>query len=271
MFITKQNLRDLSKYRTKDHDAISIYIYASLNDKVRDFSEKLKNLFDVLKKDVSLSGASRAIKKNAGYVLAARDLLTRDFVKNKNKAFCMFISHDFCRYFEIPIRIKDQIFIDNTFYTQPLFTMLNQFQRYAVLVFNGREARLYNYYMDRLEEEAHIVHDYVLPHIKSSTGHDSSLKGKTIANKIEETFRRHLREINSFMLSKYTELGFDYLILGSHEDEIKQIKKYLHSYLAKRLAGEFKADPHDNKLAIEEKVHGVVESHRKRLKQQKED
>lgn len=262
MFISSDDLNILSRYRN-ERGAISLYIYSSLNDKAWDFSERLKGLFDEMEKDIAKTHWSRAIRKDAAYVLNSRNMLAQNFIQDKRRTYCLFVADDFCKFFELPLRVKDRVIVEHRFYTEPLFITLEQFERYAVLVFDRKKARLYNYFMDRLEEEAFVVHDYVLSHIKSPTCSDCSLKGKIIENKIEETFHHHLRQTNELLFAAFKKDGFDRLILGSHKDELNIIKGYLHSYLSQRLDGEIIANPKDDKLTIESRVREVVDSQRK--------
>lgn len=264
MFISHEDLQALGSYRNET-GAISLYIYSALDDKVRDFSEKLKSLFDTMEKDIASTDWSRIIKKDAGYILNAKEKLIQNFTHNKRKTYCMFVSENFFRYYEIPIRVRDRIVVSDKFYTTPLFISLGQFHRYAVLIFNRNKARLYNYYLDKLQEETYILHDYVMSNIKAPTSHDGTLKGKTIMNKIEETFHRHLRETSLFLFNNYKARGFDNLILGAHRDMLGMMKEYLHPYLNKNITGEIIGDPDDNKIIIEAKVRQAIDSQRKEI------
>lgn len=263
MFISKNDLKTLSLYHN-EKGAISLYVFSPLGDNVHDFSERLNSLFNKMIKDISRHAYSRVMAEDDGYVLGTKDMLIQNFVENKLKTYCMFISEDFCRYYEVPVRVKDQIVVDEKFYTTPLFMALNQLERFAVLIFDRKKARLYNYYAGKLHEETFVLHDYGLSNIKSA-----SMKGKTIDNKMDENFHHHLKGISAVLLTYYKRHSFDKLILGSHKDGVNMIKEYLHSYLKQRLAGEIIADPDENKENILKKVNQAVEIYRKDMEHKK--
>lgn len=263
MFINKAELDILGSYFNKD-GAITLYIYSSLTDKLRDFSERLNGLFDGMQKDIAGRPYSRAMHKNSQSVLSAKEILLEDFVENKQKTFCVFIAEDFCRHFEIPIKINDQITVAEKFHTSPLFLAVEQLERFAVLIYDRKKARLYNYFAGKIKEEAFLWHDYGLSNIKSA-----SKKGKTAENRMEENFHHHLTAISDLLFRDYKKHSFDKVIIGAHKGEVNMIKGYMHSYIMQDLAGEFIGDPDDSESDILKKTTEVVNAYRREVENAK--
>ncbi len=269
MLITYHDIADIAKYRS-DKGAITFYIYSSINETGDEFKGRFNSLVHSMKKAAErfennskdLSMMTHAIDNN-------RDKIIDRFVGNKAQTFCVFLARDFYKFVELPIRVKERTVVDYEFYTLPLLTLLEQFERYAILVFNRRKACLYHYYLTEMREEETVFHDYLLPKFNVSTDSRKSTKEKKVNHMVEESFHRHLKEVSGILFDNFKNLGFDKLILGSHQDEINSIKGHLHSYLVSRLVGEFTADVEDTIKIIKEKTNQVISEYRRNKEEKK--
>jgi len=262
MFLNHQDIKDICQYRNSK-GAISLYVYSSTNETEREFRIRLNSLSDVIKTEAEKAGIKkRDLKALLRDIENIQRTLRDRFVENKALTYCVFLSDEFFKFVEIPVRVKDRALVDEQFYTLPLVTMLGQLERFAVLVFGRRSARLFNYYLGKLHEEESVLHDYVLPKFNASTGSWKCLREKIINHKIENSFHRHLKEVSRIVFENFRHLGFDRLILASHKAEIDSIKRHLHSYVYTRLAGEFIADVDDDIEMIKEKASKKVAVYR---------
>lgn len=262
MFLSFQDIKDICRHRN-DRGTISFYIYSSANETEREFRIRLNSLSDMIKTEAEKVGIKkRDLKALLRSLENIQQTLRDSFVKNKAQTCCVFLSKDFFKLAEIPVKIKDRAVVDEQFYTLPLITMLGQFERFAVLVFGRRSARLFNYYLGKLHEEESVLHDYVLPKFNASTGSWKCLREKIINHKIENSFHRHLKELSRIVFENFRHLGFDRLILASHKAKIDSIKRHLHSYVYTRLVGEFIADVDDDIEMIKEKASKIVAVYR---------
>ena len=269
MLLTYQDIEEISRYEN-EKGAISLYFYAPAYETRTEFTIHLNNVGDVIKAE---AGKIVTKRKNIKVFLrnfidvqrALRDL----FVKNKAQTYCAFVSGDFFRFATIPVRLRDRVVVDEQFYTLPLVTVLEQFERFAVLVFDRRGARLFSYYLGQLKQEGSVFHDYVLPKLNASAHSWKCLSEKTINHKIQDSFHRHLKEVSKIVFEYFKHLGFDKLLLASRRTEIDTIKKHLHSYLYTRLAGGFRANVNDDIEIIEEKTEKVVAAYRREREKNK--
>ena len=263
MLLTYQNIKEISRYGD-EKGAISLYIYSPAHETKAEFAIRLNNVADVIK-----AGADNVITKRKDIKVLLHNFvdvqrtLRNGFVKNKAQTYCAFVSADFFKFTTIPVKLRDRAVVDEHFYTLPLVTVLEQFDRFAVLVFDRRRARLFSYYLGQLQQEELIFHDYVLPKLNASTRSWKCLSEKTINHRIQDSFHRHLKDVGRIVFDCFEPLGFDKLLLASHRTEIDAIKKHLHSYLDTRLAGEFNANVNDDIEIIEEKAAKVVAAYRR--------
>ncbi|MCF7892350.1 MAG: hypothetical protein K9L96_05190 [Candidatus Omnitrophica bacterium] len=265
MFIDHIDLKNLENKRDLA-GAITLYLYSSPQETYQAYRMKVHSLFDELKK--KLKKFENKKNKTITEDIAALEEKTIDsFAEKKGETFCIFIASDFKKIVKVPIKLKDQVLINDSFYLLPLTKAINQFNRYGILVFNRQKACFFTYFIDKLKEEKSVFHDYVLPNIKESSATDSQGSqwgSKNIANKEEETYNRHLKEIANIVFKNFKAKKFDKLILSSHEDKINSIKPYLHSYLSSNLVGEFTADIEMPENKIRKLAEQTVNSIRKK-------
>jgi len=261
-FISYKDILDISKHKD-EKGAISLYMYSSVDETERDFAIHFDSLCDQMKKEAEkYMPKSKHLKTLIQQVQTMWESLLDNFVENEAQTFCLFVSKDFVKLAEIPIRVKERVVIDSAFYTMPLLALLEQFERFAILVFGRQKARLYGYYLGKTLERETIFHDYVIPKFNASTSSWRCLREKTVNQKIDDTYHRHLEEVCRILFNNFKKYGFDKLLLASHQSEINSIKRHLHSYLVPRLIGEFVADADDPITTIKEKADVTIAEYR---------
>jgi peptide subunit release factor 1 (eRF1) len=261
-FISQKDILDISKHKD-EKGVISLYIYSPVNQTEGDFIACFDSLNHQIKKEVEkYAPKSEHLKKLIQQIQKKQELLLDHFLENKAQTFCLFVCKDFDKLAELPIRVKERIVVDNEFYTLPLMSVLEQFERFAILVFGRKKARLYSHYLGKILERETVFHDYVIPKFNASTSSWKCLREKAVNHKIDDTYHRHLKEVCRILFDNFKKFGFDKLFLASHQSEINSIKRHLHSYLIPRLAGEFTADADDPVQIIKEKADVVIAEYR---------
>jgi len=264
-FIGHQDIVDIAKHKNPK-GAISLYIYSSVDETERDFASHFNSLNDMARREAEeFKPNNKNLKQLAVSIEKKRRALLDCFMENKAQTFCLFLSNDFDKFFEMPVRVKERAVVNSEFYTMPLLALLEQFERFAILVFGHQKARLFNYYLGNLQEDTSIFHNYVyaVPEFDSSASSRRAVSEKNVHHKIDDKYRRHLKEISGILFDNFRKFGFDKLLLASHQSEINSIKRHLHSYLIPRLAGEFTADVDDSLQTIKEKADTIIAEHRK--------
>jgi rubrerythrin len=262
MVIINRDLKLLSKYRNKN--SITFYIYSAPEESDEDFNTRVTSLIDEAEKEAE-QHESREVRMLVPKLKEVKEHILGDYVSMRGQTFCVFISPDFTIYIELPVHIKEISRVGQTLYLTPLFISLEQFKRYAVLVFGRNKARIFNYYLGKITEEEYMFHDYVVPNINPSASSWKTLEEKSVAHKIENTYQKHLKEVSQRLFDYFKNNGFEKLIIASHEDARNAIKKHLHSYLLENLVGEFAADVDQNVKDIKDKADETVLRYRKNL------
>ena len=263
MFLSHNDIKCICQYRN-DKSTVSLYICPFPNESDRDFRIRLNSIGDTIKRETEkYEGKDKDLKYFLRNFENIKTTLLKDFAEHKAQTYCVFLAKDFLKIANLPVRVKERVVVDSQFYTLPLISLLEQFERYAVLLFDRRSARLFSYYMGELKEEKSVFHNYVLPKFNASTGSWKCLREKRINHRIENSFHRHLKEISGMVFEHFKNFGFDRLLLASHKTEIEAIKRHLHTYVHMKLAGDFKADIDDNVKKIKEKLSKVIAEYRR--------
>lgn len=267
MFISHHDIEKLVDYES-DQKVATIYFYDPAEELDRELRMRLKSYVDAVKHELERKGA-----ENISGLLKNLEIVQHEIIKtaveNASSTYCVFIANDFYCIKTIPVHLKEKTVVDTKFYTLPLLMSLDQFERFAILVFSRDQAKMYNYYLGKIEEQQEIFHDYVLENIKPSSATFEGFGDKRVANKIERTYHRHLKEISRILFMRFELYRFDKLLIASHQEDIPVIKRYLHPYLMQRLAGEFVADVNDDMHDIKQRAQKEIETYRHTLEKQK--
>ena len=261
-FVSHKDILDISEHEDKE-GAISLYLHSPANEREEDFATHFDGLCDNIQEaaDKYMRG-SKHLKALTQEIRRKRDVLFGNFVENKAQTFCLFISGDFDKLAEIPIKMKERVVVGSEFCTLPLLAVLEQFERFALLVFGREKARLYGYYLGKILERDTVFHDYAVPELFAPKHPGKCLATETVDHRIDNVYHRHLREVCRILLGSFKKFGFDKLILASDQPEIDSIKRHLHSQLLPRIVGEFVADPDDPVPVVKEKADAAVTEYR---------
>ncbi|MFP4193449.1 MAG: hypothetical protein ACLFRO_00755 [Desulfobacterales bacterium] len=187
----------------------------------------------------------------------------------RTRLVAIFADNDgFWQEYHLPVALPNQIVVEPDTYTRPLTILLDEFDRYCVLVSDARKAKIFSLYLGEFEEEPDVfVEDEVPNRVRvnrsrtiGATGIHSGIGDDNIQRHIESQIHRHLKNVAEKTFGFFKDKQFDRIILGGPEDKVRyQLKDHLHSYLKKRLAGEFNATPDDNASKLREKAIEVAQ------------
>lgn len=267
MTIERSDIEELSRFESKSPPVVSLYlniqplrrIETEINslahqaltemkqadgadkDKVRD----LENLFETFKTHLNHLKPLKQTRLVA--LFADMDGIFKEYL--------------------LPLARPSRMVINSNPYTRPLSVLLNEYERYLVLVVDSRKARIFSLYMGMLEAQPDIFIEDEMPDrvgagdsrraLTTRTGEEvfGGYGAQGIDRYIKEHIHRHLKAVAARVLDHFKEKGFSRLILGGPEDKtLPWIKSHLHSYLKERLAGEFSAQPDDPTPQLKEKA-----------------
>ncbi|MFW6147637.1 MAG: hypothetical protein ACOC6B_04510 [Thermodesulfobacteriota bacterium] len=175
--------------------------------------------------------------------------------------------------FRLPVPLPSRMVVEATPYVRPLSMLLDEFNRYCVVVADSSNARIFSLYMGDFEEHPNVFIRSEVPdrvNVKVSmtgdpaTGVRGGLGAQRIQRHIEDHIHRHLKNVADQTFEIFRKNQFDRLIVAGPEDKtIPWFQDHLHSYLKERLTGKFHARPEDNEKELKEKaLHAAQQGER---------
>ncbi len=134
----------------------------------------------------------------------------------------------------VSMPFRPHLIVDSKPAVAPLLAALDEFRRIAVCVVDRRDARLYEYFMGRMEEIASFV-DEVPARVRVAGwgGYEESRIARHIASHEYE----HYKNVAEALFQEFKLRGFDWLFLGVRPELRDDFERALHSYVSSRLKG----------------------------------
>jgi peptide chain release factor subunit 1 len=136
--------------------------------------------------------------------------------------------------------VRDRVVVDPTPWTRPMHAVLDEYHRAAVLVLDRRRARLWEVFHEDIREEVAFEAEVVR---KPNFGGWYGLDEYRVSDRAEEVARRHFARVVDTLRAVFRDGGFELLLLGGHQDELRAFTPLLPKDLQKRVAGTFTLDP----------------------------
>jgi peptide chain release factor subunit 1 len=140
-------------------------------------------------------------------------------------------AHDLWRVFELPVPVRDQLIVAERPHVRQLESVLDQYQRFGVLLVDRQRARMFLFELGKLVEKSELFDQ--LPRHDDDRG---DLSKDQVRGHVEVAARHHLRRAAQVAFQVLQEQGFDHLIIGAPEELTGELERELHSYLRARIA-----------------------------------
>ncbi len=161
---------------------------------------------------------------------------------------------EFFQEYRLPVALPSRLYVDPDPYIRPLTVLLDEFNRYCVVLIDRKRARVFDMYLGEIEEELGILESGT-PGWNSEgegraargtavgTGPWAGWRESKIQRHITDHVHRHFKEVAELLLHHFERQRFDRLIVGGPEGAegkvVPRFLDHLHSYLRERLAGVF--------------------------------
>lgn len=258
--LNREELKKITKMSTGDSLFVSIYVNTNPMTNVKNnYVIHIKNMFKKTteKEDKAvLRRIQKDLDRIYEYVLANKRIF--------KKGLAIISSHemDFWKEFHLSIPVKNEIIIDNTPYIKPLLDILDNYQRYAILLVGKDSARLFIIHLGEIEEYTEVHTDDVPG--KHKKGGWFSLSEKSYERHIDYHVDLHLKdvikELEVFLSSEYV----GRLLIGGSEEAVTRVKGMLPQTLLDRVIGTFQAEMFANSKEILKKADPILREYEKR-------
>lgn len=166
--------------------------------------------------------------------------------------------------YDLNVSVKDALFINRTPYTSPLFDLLDNYQKYGVVLVDKRTARVFLVFLGDIEEYGMVHHENVPG--KHKKGGWFALAEKRYERHIDYHVKMHLKDV----LEKFGEFLNDKdirrLIIAGPDEAISELMDMLSDEIKQKIVGRAYIEKYASKEEVLEKVLPIVEGY-ERLKE----
>jgi peptide chain release factor subunit 1 len=165
----------------------------------------------------------------------------------------------------LPLDLRDRVVVDRSPYASPLSSLIDQFERYGVVIADSRHGKIFEVYLgvvegwEEFESDIPAVGERVAntPGPNAGTTKTRSTSGRSGSPRggfhgLDELRRQHhadfvihqhLQAVADRAFRRFRLRPFDRLIIGGPANIIPQLEEHLHSYLRQRVVAREELQP----------------------------
>ncbi|MFZ5907159.1 MAG: hypothetical protein ACOYVJ_07075 [Nitrospirota bacterium] len=254
--LSREELKEIAKMRGNDAYFVSLYLNVDPTVNVKDsygihVKNMLKQTTEKLAKPV-LKKVTADLEKIESYLLTDK----RTF--KKGLAVLSSQEKKFWKEFHLSVPLKNEIIVDQVPYIKPLLGILDNYQRYAILLVGRDSARLFLVHLGEIEEYAEVHSDDVPGRHKK--GGWFALAEKSYERHIDYHVSMHLKDVlkklDSFLSGEYV----GRLLVGGSEEAVPKVRAMLPQSIADKVIGTFQADMSAGSKDILDKAEPILMS-----------
>jgi len=252
--LNRKELKKLSKMTKGNAYFVSLYLNTNpmtntKNNYVIHVKNMLKHTTEKLNK-AAIKKVQGDLDKINAYVLANKRIF------KKGLAILSSREKKFWREFHLFIPIKNEIIVDNTPYIKPLLDILDNYQRYAILLVGKDSARLFIIHLGEIEEYTEI-HTEGVPG-KHKKGGWFSLSEKSYERHIDYHVELHFKDVIKHLEQFLSREYVGRLLVGGAEEAVTKVKGMLPQTLADKVIGTFQTEMFANSNEILKKAEPIL-------------
>lgn len=252
--ITEDDVRSLAAFKGGDAPVTSVYLDVDGGRHVR-FQDVVRSAEAMLKE---------ALQKHDGHPSVAVDiqrvqeLLRGGLDRSRTRGLAVFScsAQDFWRVVELPVAVRDQVVVNHSPCVRQLEAVVDEYERFGVLLADKQRARVFVYELGELVESSELLD--ALPRgddddmgLARGGGRDQ------LQDRASALVQQHLRHAADAAFRLYQDRGFERLIVGAPDEIASQLESVLHPYLQERLEARCHIPVHASDDEIRDAAHAV--------------
>jgi peptide chain release factor subunit 1 len=254
--LNREKLKEIAKMRAEDAFFVSLYLNVNPMTNVKNnYVIHVKNMFKQTSEQldkITLKRVSSNLEKIEAYIMANKRIF------KKGLAILSSQEKNIWREFHLSIPIKNEIVVDKTPYIKPLLDILDNYQRYAILLVDRESARLFIIHLGEIEEYTEVHSDDVPGRHKK--GGWFALAEKSYERHIDYHVALHLKDVLKQLDSFLSREDVGRLIIGGSEEAVTKVKTMFPQAVADKIIGTFQAEMYAKTKEILEKAEPVLKA-----------
>jgi peptide subunit release factor 1 (eRF1) len=177
---------------------------------------------------------------------------------------CYVASHaGFCQAVRSPWPVRNRAFFEDQFVLWPLRQILDQVDRWGILLSDKDDARLFLFQLEQIEEVVDVFDE--IPGKIRFPEFGGELK---YLHKHQLYYHKHFSKVSELALRLLQRENIDHLIIGGLGETLPQFESYLHRYLRNRILARWDIDVHTPIKEIQERAQHEEEQFGERRNQE---
>ncbi len=250
--IREQDIQRLQGLLGKGGPVVSLYLNVT---PPRPFKSELRSLIHEKREKLQAAGLAKdLLGKIDGIFESLEEYVAELRPMERTRLLVIFAAEDFFQQYRLPVALPSRLYVDPDPYIRPLTVLLDEFNRYCVVLVDRKRARAFDMYLGEMEEDVGALESETPSWISEGegkgargtaigTGPWAGWRESKIQRHIADHVHRHFKEVAQLLFEHFKRRRFDRLIVGGPEGAegkvVPQFLDHLHSYLRERLAGVF--------------------------------
>ncbi len=262
--IGEARLRELAAFRG---DPVVTSLYVNVDGRRFPRLSDVEPFLEGLLRDARARAAERGDDVVKAVDVAADRIMARfreGFDRTRTRGLTFFASGDFFEVIEVPRPVRNQVALNQVPALRQLEYLIDEFERFLVVLVDRQHARLFRFEMGELVERTEIFDE--VPRRVDATD-EGGLAASHVQRHVDEVARRHFRHAADATFHELQEWNADRVILGGPDEAIAEFESQLHAYVQERVADRIsvpvRATEHDVReaaLAVEAEVERRAEA-----------
>lgn len=246
--LSRRDLEPVLKYPSrKTSPVLSLYLDVDLSrsaNRNRGILVAARGLLAALRDEFDPGPRAAEIDKDARRVEA---FLSDYSATGRSLVLFCDASEKFLWHRTLPVRLQPDARYRPDPYLRPLLEMLDEQERYGVVVLDRRQARLYSVILGEIEEHSAAFATLDV-RTKRRTGRDHLFSEKRFHRRADEHAHLHIKNVASLMRHLQQEIGLDRLVISGPVEATSELHRLLPRALHDRVVATWKL-PVDSKAS----------------------
>lgn len=226
--LTESDVRELAGFKGEDAPVTSLYLDVDGSHHIRrqDLLHELERLVKpVQKAHADNPSVLRDLKRIEDHVRGGID---RSHVRGLALFSCA--AHDFWRIVELPVAVRSQIIVNHTPAVRQLESVVDEFERFGVLLADKQRTRMMVYELGELVDS-----DEAFDELPRQEDDGRSIRKDGVRDHVQALAHQHLKQAADVAFRVLQAGRFDRLIIGAPPEIANELEALLHPYLKERL------------------------------------
>ncbi|WP_353683259.1 hypothetical protein V4D30_05120 [Thermodesulfovibrio sp. 3907-1M] len=251
----RKDLERLEKFRFEDAFVVSLFLNVSPQERKKQaYLSKFKNLVKALPEKTQ-SSVKEDIEKIESFLQSERESFKKSLVIYSCSKKELWVRYD------LNVELKEDLIVDRTPYTSLLFDLLDNYQKYGVVLVDKRTARVFLVFLGDIEEYGVIEHEDVPG--KHKKGGWFALAEKRYERHIDYHVKIHLKDVVDKFGDFLKDKEIRRLIVAGPDEAISHLMNMIPDEVKLKIVGRANIEKHASKEEVLKKVLPIIEEYEK--------